>query len=497
MLILNLNLKSQSFTCAMGGSGGAGHGTDPSSSCIYTIKVNFHYVLRGDGTGNFTETTDGSGGSFNGYQHAQAMLNHMNIEFTSNQAPFLPKPTPPPSAGDTKIRFVSAGVYFDRNTNLYNTQWNSTGDYLQWRVNPNSELNIFIGRDSISGDPTSGMAGVVPGRNLVPSVDGMVLIYNAHKTYIRFNPDQWWIHSTAGAINHEIGHVSGLGHNIECPFGSCSPGCYDGDAFLGITDTYFPGGRCWDYGNPSCQPICYDWNKIGNYFMDYVGWEPAITPQQINVMRTYFCNGGSGSSYRTNLANSFFSLPSSFRPSSGGSLFMNCTYSTNYTQYKIEVWKCSTGPFNCTTTNLGTFYNSGIVTGSAPNLNLSAIGSLSENCTYRATLTVYNNPCHPTSTTFTCVYILPPLLGFMKINPNPSSSFTNLSFDLSENVKELSIQLYPVTAKSNYKQLLKVQNKNKGEYNQYIDLSNLTPGIYTIEIIADGNSYTRNLSVIK
>lgn len=130
-------------------------------------------------------------------------------------------------------------------------------------------------------------------------------------------------------------------------------------------------------------------------------------------------------------------------------------------------------------------------------MNLSALGTFTENATHRATLTVYNNPCSPSHTTSTCVYILPPLLRGININPNPSSDFANLNFDLVEDVKELSIQLYPVTAKSNYKELLKVKNKIKGEFNQQIDLSNLTPGIYTIEIIADGNSYSRNLSVIK
>lgn len=498
-LIFLPGLYSQPFSCYLaGGDGEADHGTDPSSDCIYYIKINFHYVLRDGGTGNFTETTDGSGGSFNGYQHADSIVKHMNNEFTSNQAPFLPKPTPPASAGDTKIRFVLSGVYFDEDDNLHNSSWNTIANYDSWRQNYGSEINIFIGRDSsLAGDQTSGMSGVAPGLNLNPN-DALALIYNAHNEYIRYKAGGWWVHSTAATINHEIGHLAGLAHNIECSTGvPCPTGCFDGDDDFGITDTYFPGFRCWEYGNPSCQSLCSNWDYVGNYFMDYTAYEPAITQQQINKLRSYFCNGGAGSSYRANLPNSFFSLPSSFRPSSGGSLFMNCTYSTNYTQYKIEVWKCSTGSFSCTTDNLGTYYNSGIVSGSAPNLNLSALGTLDEECTYRALLTVYNNPCSPTHTNFTCVYILPPLLRSMVISPNPSSTSSTLSYELTEPIKELSVRIFPVTAKANFKELNKEKNKNAGKYNQQIDLGNLAPGIYTIEIIANNSSFTRNLSVIK
>lgn len=341
------------------------------------------------------------------------------------------------------------------------------------------------------------MSGVVPGTDL-ESFNAFVLIYNAHNEYIRYKTGGWWVHSTAATINHEIGHIAGLVHNIQCPTGSpCPTGCYDWDSTLAITDTYFPGFRCWEYGNPSCQSLCSNWDYVDNYFMDYTAYEPAITQQQVNKLRSYFCNGGAGSAYRDDLPNSFFSLPSSFRPSSGGSLYMDCTYSTNYTQYKIEVWKCSTGPFDCTTDNMGTYYNSGIVTGSAPNLNLSALGTLDEECTYRATLTVYNEPCSPPHTSFTCVYILPPLLRSMVISPNPSSASSTLSYELTGAIKELSVRIFPLTAQANYKELFKEKNLKAGKYNQSLDLSALTAGIYTIEILADNSIFTRNLIVTK
>jgi len=497
-LIFATVLKSQPFSCSLaGGNGGGAQGTDPSSNCIYTVKVNFHYVLRSDGTSNFTDTSDGSGGRFNGYQHAAALMTHMNTEFTTNQAPFLPKPSPPASAGDTKIRFVLAGVYFDRNNTLHNTAWNSLANYASWRQNFVSEINIFLGRDSIAGDPISGMARVASEFNAQPIV-AFALIYNAHNEYIKYKTGGWWTHSTATTINYEIGHLGGLVHNIECTTGvACPGGCYDWDAMLGITDTYSPGFRCWEFGNPSCQPLCSNWDNVGNYFMDYMSYEPAITQQKKNRLRSYFCNGGAGSPYRANLPKSLFSLPSSFRPNSGSPLYMNCTYSTNYTQYKIEVWKCSTGSFNCPTTNLGTYYNSGIVTGTAPNLNLSSLGTLDENCTYRATLTVYNDPCSPPSTSFTCVYILPPLLRGMNISPNPSTSSSILSFDLTETVKDLSVRIYHITAKTNFKELRKEKNKVAGFYRQQIGLYNLPTGIYTVEINADNNIYSQNLSIIK
>jgi hypothetical protein len=45
---------------------------------IKYLGVNAYFLLNPDGTGNFTETGDGAGGSFNGYQRAEELIETAN-----------------------------------------------------------------------------------------------------------------------------------------------------------------------------------------------------------------------------------------------------------------------------------------------------------------------------------------------------------------------------------------------------------------------------------
>ncbi len=58
----------------------------PSQSTpIKYVKVNFHYMLRIDGSGNFTETDDGDGdNSFNGYMHAMNIVKAANTKLAQS-----------------------------------------------------------------------------------------------------------------------------------------------------------------------------------------------------------------------------------------------------------------------------------------------------------------------------------------------------------------------------------------------------------------------------
>ncbi len=42
------------------------------------IKINIHFFLRNNGTGNFTETHDNAGNPLSGYEFAKNMVDEMN-----------------------------------------------------------------------------------------------------------------------------------------------------------------------------------------------------------------------------------------------------------------------------------------------------------------------------------------------------------------------------------------------------------------------------------
>jgi hypothetical protein len=51
----------------------------PDLQTIKTIRLNYHFMLKSDGTGNFTQTDDGMGNtSYNGYIFAEDMTKWMN-----------------------------------------------------------------------------------------------------------------------------------------------------------------------------------------------------------------------------------------------------------------------------------------------------------------------------------------------------------------------------------------------------------------------------------
>lgn len=92
---------------------------DPNGP-IKTMRVNLHYMLRSDGTGNFTETTDSYTGSpYNGYLYGEDLINACNENWALNIA-LKHQPNPPNLVHEKKVRFVLNGVFFHRNTSDYN-----------------------------------------------------------------------------------------------------------------------------------------------------------------------------------------------------------------------------------------------------------------------------------------------------------------------------------------------------------------------------------------
>jgi hypothetical protein len=93
---------------------------DPNGP-VKTIRVNFHFLLNSNGTGNFTETSDGySNRPYNGYLAAYEMVKYCNQRWNEN-ALLLHMPIPPVPALPKKVQFQLCGVFFHRNTTDYDS----------------------------------------------------------------------------------------------------------------------------------------------------------------------------------------------------------------------------------------------------------------------------------------------------------------------------------------------------------------------------------------
>lgn len=229
---------------------------------ILHIPVNIHFVMTLDGKGNFNETGDGDGGTYNGYQRAEDIVNLANEQLEENHYVWAINPTPP--VCDIRMRIVLQGVYFHR-TNQYLLTTNPVeynhgqfwGYIHQNLVNAGTETNCFMFN---SAGTTSGQAD---GAHTTVLDDW--LNYIAHEKTA--NPNLWYRNMAARVLLHEVFHNSGLWQHP-----------YQIDA---CDDTpTLP--NCWGYDENS-PPPCNDWANISNNLMDYNGsietW--ALSPCQI------------------------------------------------------------------------------------------------------------------------------------------------------------------------------------------------------------------------
>jgi flagellar hook-associated protein FlgK len=171
---------------------------------IKYIKVNVHFMLMSDGTGNFTETDDGisSANNFTGFDYANQVINSANYQLSSNQHFNLPPGNNTPIL-DRKYRYVLEGVYFHRNSDYY--YYNEPENFF---VNGGSEINLFF----------HGCTNCVIGGNASMSGDRYVNINGSWLRYYQYkngtiSNDGIWV--TGHTVNHEIGHNLSLSHTVR------------------------------------------------------------------------------------------------------------------------------------------------------------------------------------------------------------------------------------------------------------------------------------------
>jgi Pregnancy-associated plasma protein-A len=240
--------------------------TAQPSDTIKHLRVNYHFMLKSDGSGNFSPTDDDNKDTtMNGYRRAKSVIDKANEELARNKGMFRPNPNNT-AVLPTNFRYILCGVYFHYDDALYTPNHYAGWSMLdKYGVNPRTEINIFNIPDDGEG---TGIANQITfPKDTASELACKVKDYTVYKRF----PD-WSIQFAAGNLNHEIGHLLGLYHTWDdddycddTPLGFLQDGVYR---------------QCWAYTEGS--GICGSWYNISNNIMDYNGNFPhAYTPCQL------------------------------------------------------------------------------------------------------------------------------------------------------------------------------------------------------------------------
>ena len=370
--------------------------TDNSS--VKWIRVNFHYMLRNDGTGNFNPLDDGNGNTnLNGYQRSEQLIDAANNALINNQKMWLPNPNTTPIP-QIRVRYLLTGVYFHNDSRLMTAYTGGYGfptiDELHstYGVNTATEINYYFTRSSWIDDAgnTYELGGNGYGR-----IDLHAGISSSYGNYLLY-PNYVPMHSSL--FNHEIGHILSLGHTWDF-----DDGCNDTPTH-GYTDAMGNRQQCFKWRQ---VPNVCEWDNVSNNVMDYNDYQSSYTTCQVNFMHDHL-NSSSGNEYIHSCSgcapvNAFFDLSGCFRiptPRNGaqmasGPIFLNGQASVNEDKYKITICEVSSiGDNTCS----GGYYNTGLISGTVNKINLKQFYSFKANKTYKVELEVASSSCFASST---------------------------------------------------------------------------------------------------
>lgn len=151
-----------------------------------TIKINFHFMLKGDTTLNFREFDDGLGDStFTALDFSNTIVEIANARLAGGVAPNLPQGNSIPIL-NKKYRLILTGVFFHTDENNYTYQNANVNQLLTlYGNNVGHEVNIFWVYDNNS----SGYAG---GGKATMSGNRWLLIKAAWQKYRDYGNAGFW-----------------------------------------------------------------------------------------------------------------------------------------------------------------------------------------------------------------------------------------------------------------------------------------------------------------
>jgi hypothetical protein len=340
------------------------------SVAVKYVRVNIHFMLKADGTGNFNEIDDGKGNTqLNGYRRAERVIQIANEEVVKNAKMWLPAGNKTPVM-PTRLQYVLTGVYFHRDDYYYGREFIVNPDY---HVDPAHCYNYYF--NYIKGKDLNGWGEL--GGNVASSSD-----YGAYVKY----PD--WIWAAASLFNHEIGHCLGLNH-----VWNADDGC-DDTPLSTVFDNYGNRSQCWSQ-NPDTTHPCNRWENISNNVMDYNQWYPhAYTPCQIKKIHEHlntYANNYVMSCNACPPPNAFFDVRGCFSATDTLPLYLIGEASVNENRYLIEI--CETVR-QSSDVCIGNNYNSRWFGGQVANIDLKNFYKFENEKSYKIKLTVNHVSCN-------------------------------------------------------------------------------------------------------
>lgn len=256
-----------------------------------TIRINFHYI-RKDANSNFTETSDGMGNPYNGYEFSRNMVEYMNYSQSYNVPLNIPAGNSLPVL-NKNFNYVLDGVYFHLSPGLYNYGSSlNTQLHSQLGVDKPNVLNVYV---NCCGDGRVSSFALNQNENALKFVEtGLPWKWYRDRVLAgQASPLELWRFSLpANHICHELGHLLGLYHTVLTPGGfpcpttngaNCGDDCSDTPSAFEMISVH----------NSPIHPNC-TYNDVSsgcsNNLMDYSNHN-SLSPCQIEKVHAGLENG--------------------------------------------------------------------------------------------------------------------------------------------------------------------------------------------------------------
>ena len=271
-----------------------------STNIAKTIRVNYHFMLKGNGTGNFNEVTDGDGRIYSGYDWARNQVLQMNQQSDQNIQMKIPLGNTL-HVLDKNYNYVLDAVYFWRDDNTY-YYYQADNAYTLYGQDKGSVMNVLIAEttgSTVVGGAANNVSIAIPVSGLL---NKYIKMQNEWDAYL----DQWnnlgyfsgWAQSLT--TSHEFGHLLGLNHTVLYGSGApCPVGCplanypnVQGSINYSCGDNITDTPTAWDItssNNCTEHPGIFNAATNGLYFsnnlMDYSN-NLCLSPNQIQYIHS-------------------------------------------------------------------------------------------------------------------------------------------------------------------------------------------------------------------